>query len=275
MSGVVWEKEAEQALEGVPFFIRPLVRRKLEERARSQGTGRVTLRDFRETEARFRSATAGKSDDELQRMMPKENAPGVEMVLVEECHNALINCPNVLIDTAAWKRAIEDWARERDISERLRRRVAEEKVLHHHKLRISISGCPNACSRPQIADVGLIGFARPAVTPEQCTSCASCKAACPDAAIAVSDGPPVFDRAVCQGCVRCRNACPFTCISLSRPGMRVLLGGKLGRRPRLAQQVAKEQEPAAVIALLDRVIGDYLARAHPEERFADFLARRD
>ena len=31
----------------------------------------------------------------------------------------------------------------------------------HHEFRVSISDCPNACSRPQIADIGIIGAAFP------------------------------------------------------------------------------------------------------------------
>ena len=200
---------------------------------------------------------------------------GVEtdMVIIEVCHHARIHCPNVLIDTTEWQQIVEEWVREQDISARLRRRVGSGMVLHHHKLHIAIAGCPNGCSRPQIAEVGLVGFVRPAVEPAECTACGACARACPDTAITVADGPPVFDTTACQGCVQCRQACPHRCIHLSPPGVRVLLGGKLGRHPRLAQVAGEQFTPSEVIGMLDRVIGDYLSRARAEERFADFLVR--
>ena len=148
MSDVGWDQDAEKAIAGVPFYARGLVRRKLEEQARNRGSGIVTLNDLKEAEARFRSVMGGKSGSEMSRMMPQENVSGVEMAIIDECHSALSNCPNVLIPTADWKRAVEDWIGENGVSERLRLRIKSAKILHHQKLRISISGCPNGCSRP-------------------------------------------------------------------------------------------------------------------------------
>ena len=34
----------------------------------------------------------------------------------------------------------------------------------HHEFRVSLSACPNACSRPQIVDIGLIGAVTPVLT---------------------------------------------------------------------------------------------------------------
>lgn len=273
MADIIWEHAAEQALAGVPFFVRGLVRKKLEERVRNHGGMVVTLADFREAEARFRTLSAGKSDDELQRLMPRDNRPGVEMVVIEECHHAMSQCPNVLVDTAVWKQVVERWCRERDISERLRCRVPGETVLLHHKLRIVIAGCPNGCSRPQIADIGLVGYVRPSVVPESCTACGACATVCPDVAITVADAPPLFNATTCQGCLRCRNTCPHTCIHLTNPGIRVLLGGKLGRHPHLAAVAGEMDYETDVIALLDQVVDDYFDHAKSEERFADFMLR--
>lgn len=206
-------------------------------------------------------------------MMPHENAPDVEMVTIDVCRNELSACPNALIAVGDWKAAVEEYLREKKVSERLRMRVKGGKILHHHKLRISISGCPNGCSRPQIADIGLVGFVRPAVAGEDCTACGACAAACPDKAISVDGGPPEFDRALCQGCLRCRNACPSGCITLSPPGARILLGGKLGRHPRFATVAGEEMAFSSVLELIDRVITGYIEHAEPDERFADFLLR--
>jgi dissimilatory sulfite reductase (desulfoviridin) alpha/beta subunit len=55
----------------------------------------------------------------------------------------------------------------------------------HTEFRISISDCPNACSRPQIVDVGLIGACRPEVTGEDCTLCGECRQICRENAISL------------------------------------------------------------------------------------------
>ncbi len=211
----------------------------------------------------------------LRQEIPRKERPGDGMAVIEVCRGEMSGCPNALIRTSDWKKALKDWICEKNISGRLRTRIRGDKVLLHYKLRISISGCPNGCSRPQIADIGLVGFVHPTAAKEACTGCAACAAACPDSAISVCDAPPDFDMKAChcQGCTRCRDACPVGRITLSSSGVRILLGGKLGRHPRLAEVAGEETDPSVVIALLDRVVGRYLECGGPEERFADFLLR--
>ncbi|NQT86369.1 PCP reductase family protein, partial [bacterium] len=128
---VTWEPEAETALRRAPFFVRPLARRKVEERVRADGRDQVTLADVQAGEARFRSVQGDKSDDELQRMMPADNQAGVEMVTIEICHCELSGCPNILIKPEAWKAAIVAWAERTGVSEKLRRHVAADRILFH------------------------------------------------------------------------------------------------------------------------------------------------
>jgi Fe-S-cluster-containing hydrogenase component 2 len=268
-----WDREAEKELGRVPFLVRPLARRKIEERVRAEGRDRVKVVDYRQAESRFHSVAAGKSERELAHMVPRENEPGVPMVVVETCHHELSGCPHPLIDPTSWRTAVERWIAERNVSERLRARVGGDKIFFHHKFRVSISGCPNGCSRPRIADVGLWGTVRPEADPAECRACAACAEVCPDGAVTVADGPPVFNREACLGCERCREACPSGCILLSEPVVRVALGGKLGRHPRLAVDAGEVKTPEELIALLTRLTDDYIQGARPEERFADWHDR--
>ncbi len=273
MNAVSWDRDAKKQLKRVPFFMRPIVRRKVEDMVRVRNRGRVTLRDFKEAEARYRSVAAGKTGRELEQMLPQENRPGVDMVVVETCHNELSGCPNVLAGTAGFRDAIEEWAEKNDISEKLRARIKDDNIYFHNKLRISISGCPNGCSRPQIADFGVAGFVRPYVDPERCTACGSCVEVCPDAAVTVDDQPPVFDLRACQGCTMCRDICPNGCIALSAPGVKITVGGKLGRHPHLAEAAAEAVEPKETVELIDKIVNGYIGEAEPGERFADWWIR--
>jgi len=273
MSVMKWEKAAEEQLLQAPSAIRPMVRKKIEERASSKGAQTVTLADLREAKEQFQSVMSGKHESELKNMVPQENQPGVKMVIVETCHNELSNCANPLIETSEWEKAIEDWARENDISEKLRGMVAGDKVRYHNKLRISISGCPNGCSRPQIADVGIVGFACPEFDPAECNSCGSCAEICPDDAIICDGGPAWYDPAKCQGCKQCCRICPKQCISLSEPAIRIMVGGKLGRHPRLAEVIGEATESAEAVAFIDRIVNDYINYAESGERFADYWPR--
>ncbi len=274
MAQLAWDSPAQEALRGVPFFVRALARRKVEEQVAAQGRDRVTLEDFAQAQARFKAVMAGKSQAELQTMLPTQNQPGVEMVILEACRSELAACPNQLLAVEPWRQALQDWIAQSDLSERLRARVGEDQVLYHHKLRIAISGCPNGCSRPQIADLALVGTLRPSFDPELCTGCAACAQACPDQALAVTLPPPLWDAQACQGCLQCRDACPAGAVNLSQPQARLLMGGKLGRHPRLAREVALLDNPRQAIAHMQQALDRYLAQAEPGERFASWFARR-
>ena len=268
-----WENTAEEELMTVPSYVRPMVREKVEEYVDSKGENVVTLADIKDARERFQAVMSGKSESELRDMMPKENQPGVEMVVIETCHNELSDCPNPLIRTSEWKDAIEQWARENDISEKLRRLVKDNKVRYHNRLRISISGCPNSCSRPQIADIGLVGFICPEFVPTDCTSCGSCADVCPDCAIRFDGDTPWFDFKKCQGCKACSKICPAGCIYQSEPSVRIIVGGKLGRHPHLAEQIGEADNPQEAVEFIDRIVADYLENAEPGERFADYWLR--
>ena len=157
MAKLVWDADADAALARAPFFVRPLARRKVEQMVRERGDSHVRLGDVEEAQSRFREVSKGKSDDELEKLVPQPNQAGAEMVIVDTCHCQLSNCPNTLLDPRPWQQAVEAWVRDASVNERLRGLVGGDKILFHHKLRISISGCPNGCSRPQIASFGIVG----------------------------------------------------------------------------------------------------------------------
>ncbi|CAO0824408.1 hypothetical protein DFAR_630047 [Desulfarculales bacterium] len=58
---------------------------------------------------------------------------------------------------------------------------------HYHKLRLAVSGCSNGCSRPQIADLALVGLVCPEFHLDHCLGWGVCARGCPDQAIAMID----------------------------------------------------------------------------------------
>lgn len=111
---------------------------------------------------------------------------------------------------------------------------SQNRPNRHKRFSISISGCPNGCSRPQIADIGLLWACRPQVSHQDCTQCGLCAAACRETAI--SGALPVIDYGSCVACGDCEQACPEGAITCER-GLRIQVGGKLGRHPRLGTEL--------------------------------------
>ncbi len=110
-------------------------------------------------------------------------------------------------------------------------------LLHHHAFRIAVAACPNGCSRPHVADVGFIRACTPELDPTLCTRCGLCVRVCPDDAISLDRLGPVFDREQCMECGLCVAKCREQALACRTMGYRIVLGGKLGRHPRLATEI--------------------------------------
>lgn len=142
-------------------------------------------------------------------------------------------------------------------------------VRHHHQFRVAVASCPNGCSQPHIADFGLIGCTTVAVAPEDCSSCSLCVAACAERAISLDRGLRL-DHSRCLGCEACVRVCPTGALRTAGKGWRVLLGGKLGRRPRLAHELGTFALPEAM-AVLERVLGTLISEGRPGLRLGDLI----
>lgn len=174
---------------------------------------------------------------------------------------------------------------------------APEAPKRHHRLTISISACPNSCSRPQIADIGLV-FAETPCMPEHmegklpptggtteetgarstsggCSGCDACVEVCPERAISRGHQPPVLDRAVCLSCGQCRRACPAGCITVEKAGVQFLIGGRLGRHPRLAERAGEFLGEDEALGILRRCLEAFAQLYRPGLRLAALLDRRD
>jgi dissimilatory sulfite reductase (desulfoviridin) alpha/beta subunit len=143
-------------------------------------------------------------------------------------------------------------------------------LKHHHEFRVTRADCPNACSQPQIKDMGIIGAAEPMISDEECTLCETCVEVCKEDAIAldVDEGIPVVDYDRCLRCRQCIKECPTGTIAVGKTGYRVLLGGKLGRHPRLAEELPGIYSEDEVVRILQACLDFYKKHSKHGERFA-------
>jgi len=188
-------------------------------------------------------------------------------------------CPHAASSTAALVGDLTRLLAQADISGFLKTSLGEI-IKHHHVFRITLSDCPNACSRPQIADIGIIGAMVPWVGDAPCTCCNACVQACPDQAVRLTDSPegdkkPVIDRNRCQRCGNCVHVCPSRTLEPVQSGFRILLGGRLGRHPRLALEMPGLHSSEQVLATVETCLTYYKTHSRNGKRFSRLFTRLD
>ncbi len=253
---MIWDKEAETAIRKVPFFVRKKVRKRVENFVADKGGNRVTLEDVRALKKKFLSK--GGMESEIR---------GYD---VSACFGGR-GCPNsVAPSSAQLVKDIDALMEKADILGFLKLEVKGD-LKFHHELRVSISDCPNACSQPQIADIGIIGAALPGITAEPCTLCRACVEICPEGAVSLNDEGPEINTSTCLACGKCMGACPTGTLDTDKSGYRVLLGGRLGRHPRLGMEVPDILSHQEVLDLVRRCLEFYKTHSRGGKRFSHVL----
>ena len=183
-------------------------------------------------------------------------------------------CPNRAIVVADLSDQLENLLASHGLKEFLKSKV-QGPLKMHHEFRVSISDCPNACSRPQIVDLGLLGASRPRVSSEECTRCGNCVEICREDAILVNgaDDAPRIDLEKCVLCGQCVGACTTGTLEQAEAGYRIIVGGKLGRHPQLATEVNGIHSPSEVIQIVDKCLKHYKKTNLRGERFGEILNR--
>jgi dissimilatory sulfite reductase (desulfoviridin) alpha/beta subunit len=128
------------------------------------------------------------------------------------------------------------------------------RIGHHHQFRVSIAACANGCSRPHIVDVGFIAAAYPVVDQDLCMGCGKCIRACPDGAITAVEESVQIAGGSCLGCGMCMRVCEQKALVPVSTGYRVVVGGKLGRHPRLGRELPGVFAPEEALDVLTRAL---------------------
>ena len=256
-----WSEEAETAIKKVPFFVRKKVRKKVEAFAGEKGKAAVDLSDLNELKKKFLSK--GGMEKEIK---------GYE---VTTCFGGS-GCPNTAFSITELAKELEKVIQREDLLGFLKKTVTGG-LKFHHEFRVSLSDCPNACSRPQIVDIGIIGSVLPELGDDSCTRCEACTEICPESAVTLDSEQekPEIDLDLCLMCAKCITACPTGTIKEKQKGFRIMLGGRLGRHPRLAMAVPGLHTHDEVVRIVKACLKFYKQNSNRGRRFSHILSSVD
>jgi len=254
-----WKKDAENEVRNIPFFVRKKVRTRIEAQVSAAGKHIVTLADVRTAQKRY-----------LERM--GEEIKGYQ---VDTCFGPG-GCPHRTVASEGLLEKIEEAMTAADLLSFLKKQVSGD-LKFHHEFRITLAECPNACSQPQIKDIGIIGAILPRISDIACTLCGACVENCPDDCIRLNDTieKPEIDMQRCLACGKCVHACPTQTIQEKLQGFRVQIGGKLGRHPQLARELPGIYAENEVLEIIQHCIRFYRTHSRGGKRFAHIFREAD
>ena len=252
-----WDKEALDEISKVPFFIKKKVRKKVEEFALENGCEIVDVGHVKGAKQKF--------FNNMHREMKGYR--------VETCFGSN-QCPNSIDIDKHLTEKITRLLKSKNILDFLKKNT-KGKIKFHQEFKVSISFCPNSCSRPQIADIGLIAAVKPAVNTDNCNNCGACGKICVDNAVIFNKNSdfPMISSDLCMKCGQCIKACKKDGMISTKKGFRVLMGGKLGRHPRLGIELPGIYSSDEALRIIDKSVRLMMSQKNNAKRFSEILTK--
>ncbi|TRZ88672.1 MAG: 4Fe-4S dicluster domain-containing protein [Methanosarcinales archaeon] len=141
------------------------------------------------------------------------------------------------------------------------------------KIKFAVTGCPNACAKPQENDLGVMGILMPVINIEDCTGCGTCTFMCPEKAIVIEDDKAKILWDKCNLCGACMGACPTDLILEEWKGYKIFVGGKIGKHPKLGRELTDVKTQQETIAIFRKIINWSKKNTNVGERFGDCIDR--
>ncbi|MFW5989670.1 MAG: sulfite reductase, partial [Desulfosudaceae bacterium] len=134
-----WSPEADKAVRKAPFFVRKKVSAAVEEYVRKEGRRTVEQADVTAAKKQFLADMS-------------RNIKGYQ---ADTCFGSA-GCSRQANPGHDLMWQVREMLDKADLLSFLKETVTGP-LRYHHELRVALADCPNACSRPQIKDFGLIG----------------------------------------------------------------------------------------------------------------------
>jgi anaerobic sulfite reductase subunit C len=129
------------------------------------------------------------------------------------------------------------------------------------KMRIAMSGCPNACTSPMLNEIGIIGRIRPVRTEGLCTGCGACVHYCKEQAIRVRNGISELNEDKCILCGTCVKSCSFNLLKSLHTHYLITVGGRRGRHPKIGRELLTVETEEQVIFAIGKIVDWVYRRA--------------
>ncbi len=143
----------------------------------------------------------------------------------------------------------------------------------HHKFKISFSGCPIDCARTREMDLGFQGMVEPKLIEELCNACGLCISGCEEKALTLVKDLPVRDKDRCIYCGDCIKVCPVDAMVEARKGWLVRAGGKHGKHPLVAYEIAQFASDEDCYSIIEKTMEWYQPNGAGRERIGATIGR--
>lgn len=181
---------------------------------------------------------------------------GLNLKSISACKGSI--CNNGLIDT-------------NNLALKIKERFKEVNLTN--KFKIGVFGCPNGYGRAQSNDIGIVAQKKVTILEGKCLGCSKCIDVCRSRALNIKDNKVILDNKRCVSCGKCAEVCQANAIGTNHIEILIFIGGRLGRKARLATPINKIFSEDEVISTVNHIIKYYINNAKKRERLAELIER--